>query len=688
MNVLVVGGAGYVGGALTDILMSSGEHNFTVYDAILYEEEFRKDVPFILGDVRDKVRLRKALRRIDAVVWLAAVVGDGACQVNEAVSFEINSDCVRWLSDNYDGRVIFTSTCHDTETRAVTKEGLKSYKEIRKGDLVLTCNLLTNAAEWKAVQEVIAYDYRGRMVSTEGRRTSLLVTPEHNFVRFLGRRSSKLVYESADSVSSYAATRLSPGCRGEYAGYGTEYCFPEGCLLDKMSLKDALYVFGLYLGDGFSGHSEKVIPNKSGLSKTERDEFARDPVTGRFVRTVRVGSRQSVVCNSYSTQFALPVGDPARDRLISILDKYGVKFWSNRIKIGVSSKGMCEFMKNEGGSGAGNKRVPEWVYSFDHGCIFSFFKGLMDSDGHKCPGTGYSYSTVSPYLVEGLIILGSMLGYSVTFSSTYSKSFIEGRLVEGTAFRVCLARSTITLFKENFSKHRYNGKVWCLQVEDNHNFFVVRNGRTTLSGNCSVFGVHDALLDEFSAVNPLSVYAKSKLEAERYLSTVNALIFRLGTLFGVGDEFSRIRFDLVVNTLTHRAFRDRKMIVNGGEQFRPILHVKDVAGAIYQNLDTSSCGVYILKDQNIRIIDLAHQVRMHFPDVEIVESDAKFEDSRNYRVDDSKARARLGFCPQFTVDDGIKEIKRLLEEGRLKNVDAHRYSNHAYIKDLWEVKKP
>ncbi len=52
-NVLVVGGAGYVGGAVTDQLMKT-THNVRVYDFLLYEDSFRKPVSFVLGDIRDE----------------------------------------------------------------------------------------------------------------------------------------------------------------------------------------------------------------------------------------------------------------------------------------------------------------------------------------------------------------------------------------------------------------------------------------------------------------------------------------------------------------------------------------------------------------------------------------------------------------------------------------------------------
>ena len=72
MNILVVGGAGYVGGGIVDNLKDN--HHVTVYDSLIYEESFRKDVDFVYGDVRDHDKLKKLLDKNDAVIWLAALV--------------------------------------------------------------------------------------------------------------------------------------------------------------------------------------------------------------------------------------------------------------------------------------------------------------------------------------------------------------------------------------------------------------------------------------------------------------------------------------------------------------------------------------------------------------------------------------------------------------------------------------
>ncbi len=205
------------------------------------------------------------------------------------------------------------------------------------------------------------------------------------------------------------------------------------------------------------------------------------------------------------------------------------------------------------------------------------------------------------------------------------------------------------------------------------------NGRIVFLSTCSVYGAQDGELSEDSPINPLSVYAVTKLEAEKHLAGKNAIIFRLGTLFGVGDLFSRIRTDLVVNTLTVKAYQTGAISVFGGDQFRPLLHVRDAAKAIVDNLQTSHTGVYNLHKQNVRIIDLAYQVRNHFPDMVIKQTEMKFQDARNYRVNSNKARSTFAFAPKYSIDDGIEQVKDLLVSRRLRDLDNPRYTNQKFL---------
>jgi nucleoside-diphosphate-sugar epimerase len=206
------------------------------------------------------------------------------------------------------------------------------------------------------------------------------------------------------------------------------------------------------------------------------------------------------------------------------------------------------------------------------------------------------------------------------------------------------------------------------------------DGRIIFTSTCSVYGFSEIdKLNEQSPLNPLSVYATTKLEAESYLKNKNALVFRLGTLFGVGDLYSRIRLDLVVNTMTARACKQGHISVFGGDQFRPLLHVLDVAKAIAENVDTEATGIYNIHKQNVRISDLAMQIRNHFPDLQIESKEIFTEDSRSYRVDSTKAKTELGFNPVCSIDQGIEEVKNLIEDNRIKDLSCPRYTNHGYL---------
>jgi len=206
-------------------------------------------------------------------------------------------------------------------------------------------------------------------------------------------------------------------------------------------------------------------------------------------------------------------------------------------------------------------------------------------------------------------------------------------------------------------------------------------GRIIFASTCSVYGAHDTLLNEKSEINPLSVYAKTKYEAELLLKDKEATIFRLGTLYGIGDLFSRVRMDLVVNTLTHKACVDNKIHVFGGEQYRPLLHVRDAARTIVSALDQKQRGIFNLAECNMKIIDLARLVKSCFSVLEIEETGSQHEDTRNYKVNINKAKDILEFYTEVDVIRGIYEIRDLIMSNRIKNIHSKRYLNAEFLKE-------
>jgi nucleoside-diphosphate-sugar epimerase len=205
------------------------------------------------------------------------------------------------------------------------------------------------------------------------------------------------------------------------------------------------------------------------------------------------------------------------------------------------------------------------------------------------------------------------------------------------------------------------------------------NGKIIFLSTCSVYGAQEGVLDENSEVNPLSEYASSKLIAEKYLEESDAIIFRLGTLFGISDQFSRIRLDLVVNILTTKALVDKKMSVFGGDQWRPLLHVKDVANAIEHNISSNTKGIFNLHYKNFKIIEIAEKIKEKISDVSIETTPLPFQDARNYQVSSDKLKLETGFEASIELNQGIEEMYNLISSNRIKDINDPRYSNQNYL---------
>ncbi len=203
------------------------------------------------------------------------------------------------------------------------------------------------------------------------------------------------------------------------------------------------------------------------------------------------------------------------------------------------------------------------------------------------------------------------------------------------------------------------------------------DGRIIFPSTCSVYGANDELVDEESATDPLSLYAQAKLEAEEVIMSKrpDSLILRLATIAGVGDSYSRIRTDLVVNLLVIRAKLIGYLQVFGGQQYRPLLHVRDVATAIVPHVDSDKKGIFNLGAENDTIADIAERIvkRVQVGEIEYV--DVPFQDTRNYRVSFERAENELGFRAQYSVDDAIDQIVWLIDNGRVKDLSLAAYSN-------------
>src|SRR5205823_5697710 len=193
------------------------------------------------------------------------------------------------------------------------------------------------------------------------------------------------------------------------------------------------------------------------------------------------------------------------------------------------------------------------------------------------------------------------------------------------------------------------------------NFYRVR--RLVFASSCSVYGASShGVLTEQSSLKPVSLYARTRVLSENILfdraGEVQPVVLRLSTVFGLSP---RMRFDLVVNTLTVRAVVDRKIAIFGGNQWRPNVHCRDAARAFIAALEAPAERVAgeifnVGGDAlNHRIAELGDMVAEIVRGTEVVhEKDAP--DPRDYRVSFEKIRRVLGFEPEFTVPAGIREV--------------------------------
>lgn len=211
------------------------------------------------------------------------------------------------------------------------------------------------------------------------------------------------------------------------------------------------------------------------------------------------------------------------------------------------------------------------------------------------------------------------------------------------------------------------------------------HGKIIFASSCSVYGANNYIMDETADLNPLSLYAETKIEAENIIfnspNSDRHLVFRFGTIFGAGDAHSRLRFDLVVNTLTMRAAAGEPLQIFGGGQWRPLIHVKDIAGAILYAIQKNVCGLYNLSYKNYMMKDIAQEIQKTIAgkEVKIEYTNVKFEDIRNYMVSAEKFMA-LGWRPKYALRDGVSEIYNLVREGRIKEVSDPVYHNATFIK--------
>lgn len=211
--------------------------------------------------------------------------------------------------------------------------------------------------------------------------------------------------------------------------------------------------------------------------------------------------------------------------------------------------------------------------------------------------------------------------------------------------------------------------------------------RFAFASTCSNYGKMsdpDAYVTEDSPLAPVSLYAELKVKFENLMlneiekrEDFCPISLRFSTVYGVSP---RMRFDLTVNEFTKDLAMGKELLVFGEQFWRPYCHVRDFSRAFMTVLnapqDKVAYNVYNVgsSEENYTKLMIVDEIKKQIPAAKIkyVQKD---EDPRDYRVNSDKIKNELGFTISMTVQEGIEEVKDIVQLGVIHDPEEQRYYN-------------
>lgn len=578
--------------------------------------------------------------------------------------------------------------CHDTKTKALTPKGIIPYYKLKPGDEVITINERTNKIEIKKIKKVLVYDYEGEMIKIKGKRVNQLLTPNHNVL--LQKDDSDIVRVKASNVADlfpYKTSRCSEYNlpRGfNHIGKNPEviklsdidYAAPsvntKKNLVETFNAKDLFYLIGLYIGDGYTATHR---PKKVFYSSADRN-CKRDKKTGRFIK--ETGKKKLNHYQSDFIQFAIPENDKARQKLINVLKRNNISYHEHQMTIGFSSRPLRVLLK-KCGPNVYKKQIPDFVWDFSKDLIHEVLIGIVDSDGHYAKSKNTikrTISTVSKKLVSDICRACFMIGiYPHVLERKPQGYWGDRTIVKGkTSYNISLSTSrTNKIYPYLCSTVWHNNKVWCLEVEDNHNFLIYRDGKVAFSGNSSseVYGDScdtDGFQRETTNKTPVSPYGCSKLMAYHLVRNYRrayGLYACNGILFNHSSPRRGLNFveqKIVYGAVRIKLGLDKKLELGNLESKRDFGHSRDYMTAIVKIINHSEADDFVIATGQTRSVRevcdfVFEELGLDYRDyVTVNPAFLRPQELPYLRGDSTKARTILGWEPKYTAEDLLREM--------------------------------
>lgn len=636
-KVLVTGVTGQDGSYMVDYLLANTDYE--IYGMVrrtskpdysnLKDSIKNKRLKLVVGDLSDSQSIDNLVREIkpDYFINLAAQSFVASSWKIPEQTFDIDAigviRCLEAIRKHVPNCRFYNAGCHDEETKVITKDGIKNYKDIKIGDMVYSINQATNQLELKPVDKIFEYDYDDYLF--EFKNGGLMVTPNHKMIYKTARGhllsktaeefinlsdvkypinkpvSGKFLPETVD-LSEFIPIQKKKGNKS----YGKH--------ITKINAYDLMHLIGLYIGDGSSRILKKKVHVECAIADRGRD------IRGRYRSPISdIKYEQEYLCPQ--AVIDIPPTDPAYGKLINILEKNGIKYsLHGQCDVTFHQWGLSPYF-SECGNSASTKHIPKWIFDLDSSYQMKVLEGIIDSDGDDrgC------ISTCSKKLQEDLVILHINCGIIPSIRERGPRVALlkDGRTIKGN-----FPEYSVTGLKENtgyqrgkYNKVKYKGKVWCLEVKDNHNFLVERKGRITFSGNSSEeFGdVRYAPQDMKHPLRARSPYGAAKIAA-RHIVKVYRESYNLYAVQGLlfNHESERRGEEFVTRKITLGIARILKELENGNTQFEPIELGNLDAKRDWSHAEDFVRGIWMMLNQEKHLAVLKNKLNKDMPETGIL----------------------------------------------------------------------
>ena len=679
--IYVTGCLGFIGAHVTEACLKHGWYVVGVdkmtYAAqpnkIHYFNDYGQNFKFIRSDINDL----PSLYDCDYIINTAAETHVDNSIISSKEFLHSNINGVQHLlelirqKDRFKMPTLLHFSCYDENTKALTKDGLKTYDQIKIGDEIISINPTNGNTEFKKVLNIIIQDYDGEMIHFKHKSDDLMVTPNHRMYYY---KNEKINVDEAENICNnygqYYLSGLKPGLLSKTINIKD---------IGEVSSEDLFYISGIFIGDGFLGHQIKKVKNKCGLKRNDYLKICRNE-TGKFMKLDKIGPHEHSECNSYRIFFDVPENDKARKKLEKSLTNLNIKWYAEKGKSGehiyFSSKEWSEYFK-QFGIYAENKTIPNWMFDYDHTLLMELYCGIIDSDGYWHKNNVGVLTTISYSLVQKCGILGYCLGFYTNFKS-YQQPDVLPSINERKfksrkkSYNVFFNKQRIGVGNKKYKRIHYTGKIWCLTIEDNKNFVVERNGLFKISGNTDeVYGdIKEGSHTETDLLKPSNPYSATKAAADMLILAwartfkVPYIIVRPTNNYGIGQYTEK----LIPKTCKLLQLGKKIPLHNHGTPKRVWLNAKDTAEAIITIINAGVTNeIYNIGGntelQNIEIIQkIINLMNMNYS----IETFCDFTYSRagqdvRYSLDDSKLR-KLGWNNKYELDKELPSVVKYYQD--------------------------